>query len=123
MNWAEKMWRGIGERLAANHEGFWRAYRVWIFVFLAALLCDMASTMWFMREDGVEMELHFFVRLASRLLGPVGGPAAGFLGKAVAGMLVAIYCRKYAVYIFAAGTVISVWAAWYNVWGRCWVCY
>jgi hypothetical protein len=63
------------------------------------------------------MELHFFVRLAGRLFGPVAGPVLGFFGKLGAGLLVGVYCRRYATWIFGVAAAISLWAAWYNVWG------
>ena len=77
----------------------------------------MGSTIWFMAGDGVEMELHFFVRLAGRLFGPVAGPIIAFFGKLGVGLVVAVYCRKCAAWIFGVAAAISFWAAWYNVWG------
>ena len=43
---------------------------------------------------------------------------AGAIGKVSAGIIVAIYLRRFAIYIFVTASVISFWAAWYNMWGH-----
>jgi len=70
-----------------------------------------------MLDLGPEAEIHPMVRIASRLAGPVAGPLLGALVKAVAGVVVSIYCRRWAVHILVTVSLISFWAAWYNVWG------
>ncbi len=55
--------------------------------------------------------------VSSKILGPVVGPLFGGLAKTVAGIVLGIYCRKYAGYIFVTASIISFWAAWYNIWG------
>jgi hypothetical protein len=87
---AEKM-AGIVDILNRAGEGF----------------CGFAWAM--LLQSGALIVLLYLIDLVVR------GPAAGFVGKAGFGILVAIYCRKYAVYIFGAATVMSLWAAWYNV--------
>jgi len=104
--------------LARFHEncyGFWGKYHWFIIIFLLALFCDAASTVHFMLQDGANMELHFAIRVVSKMFGPVAGPLIGVVAKLMAAMVAAIYCRRFAVYIFLAATIISFWAAWYNL--------
>jgi len=107
----------IIEKFRDNCRGFWRAYRWFIVAFVVAVFCDVASTVYFMTQESAPDEVHPAIRLVSRLLGPVIGPLVGGIGKAAAGIVVAIYCRQFAVYIFVLAAIISFWAAWYNVWG------
>jgi len=101
-----------------NRRGFWEDYRWFIVVFALALLCDAASTVYFMLESGPETELHPVIQfISSHMLGPIAGPLFAAFAKLTAGIVVAVYCRKFAAYIFSAVSVISFWAAWYNVWG------
>ena len=88
-----------------------------LIVFFVSLLCDGASTIHFMVRTGPEPEIHPLVRVAARLVGPVAGPLFGALVKALAGIIVAIYCRRFAAHILILASLISLWAAWYNVWG------
>ncbi|MDP6544385.1 MAG: hypothetical protein QGH60_10365 [Phycisphaerae bacterium] len=88
-----------------------------VIVFLVSLLCDAASTIYFMLQTGPEGEINPMVRIAARIAGPVVGPLFGALVKAVAGIFVAIYCRRFAAYILIPASLISFWAAWYNIWG------
>ena len=50
-------------------------------------------------------------------MGPVAGPLAAAAGKAIVGIALAVYLRKFAAYLFATASIISFWAAWYNIWG------
>jgi len=100
-----------------NRQGFLTKYRWLIAVFVAAILCDAISTIHFMVRIGPDSEMHIMIRYLSRLLGPVAGPLVGAAGKVAAGIIVAIYLRRYAIYIFVTASVISFWAAWYNMWG------
>ena len=105
-------------RFRQNYQGFWRAYCWLIMVYVVALLCDAASTIHFMlKDDAHNEEIHPAINLAARILGPVLGPLFGAVGKAVAGLCVAIYCRRFAPYILITVSIISFWAAWYNIWG------
>ena len=70
-----------------------------------------------MLKDGPDFELHIGFVFVSRLFGPIFGPLLGGIAKIVAGIIVSIYCRKFAPYILLAGSIISFWAAWYNIWG------
>jgi hypothetical protein len=100
-----------------NYRGFWKDYRWFVVVFVISLFCDAASTMHFMLREGPDVEMHIVIRFISRLLGPVAGPLVGAVGKAVAGVIVGVFCRKFAAYIFITASIISFWAAWYNIWG------
>ncbi|MHC5083612.1 MAG: hypothetical protein ACYTET_06700 [Planctomycetota bacterium] len=107
----------IKERFIKNREGFWKANRWILIIFLLALLADGLSTIHFMLQSGPEEELHPAVNIASRIAGPVAGPLIGVAGKAVAGLIVAIYWRRIGWIILLLVSIISVWAAWFNLWG------
>ena len=100
-----------------NYGGFWKDYRWFIVVFIVSLFCDAGSTMHFMLREGPDAEMHLGIRFVSRIFGPIAGPLIGAIGKAVAGVLVGIFCRRFAGYIFVTASIISFWAAWYNMWG------
>ena len=78
-------------------------------------MCDSLSTIHFMLKYGAAAEAHPAVYFVSLILGPVAGPLLGLLGKAAAGLIVAIYCRRFAHYLFITAIIISLWAAWYNI--------
>ncbi len=107
----------VAAKFRINSVGFWNKFRWLIIIFVMALLCDAMSTIYFMQRTGPEAELHPGIKFMSELLGSVAGPLVGMVLKAVAGVTVAIYLRKFAAHIFLAGSVISYWAAWYNIWG------
>lgn len=104
-------------RFRNNARGFWTAYRWVLVLFVVSLFCDAASTIHFMLELGPEPEIHPMVRIAAMIAGPVAGPLLGAMAKVVAGLLVSIYCRRWAAYILILASLISLWAAWYNIWG------
>lgn len=107
----------IVARYRLNASGFYKEYR-WLFAaFVIALLCDAASTSYFISMDGWEEELHPLFQLLARFCGPVIGPLLGAILKAITGYTIAVYWRRYATVLFVAPTLISLWAAWYNVWG------
>lgn len=105
------------KRFNENRQGFWRSCGWLIGVFIVALLCDAASTTYFMLQPHPGEELHPAVNLVSDVFGPIGGPLIGFICKAVAGLTVAIYLRRWAAYVLFPASIIAFWAAWYNVWG------
>lgn len=110
----------IINRFKENRIGFWVSYRWLIGLFVIAVLCDAASTIYFMLEAGPEyadMEMHPFISFCSRIFGPVGGPLVGAAVKIAAAIPVAIYCRKIAVHIFVGTSFLFFWAGWYNIWG------
>ncbi len=104
-------------RFRNNARGFWTAYKWVLMLFVVSLFCDAASTIYFMLKLGPEPEIHPMVRIAAMIAGPIAGPLLGAAAKVIAGVLVAIYCRRWAVYILILASLISLWAAWYNVWG------
>ncbi|MBN1346741.1 MAG: hypothetical protein JXQ73_28885 [Phycisphaerae bacterium] len=108
---------GVIERFARNREGFFRQHRLVVAVFVVALMCDALSTTYFMLTLDSSEELHPVVSWVAAIFGPIVGPLIGFAGKASAGLCVAIYLRRWAAYILIPASVISLWAAWYNVWG------
>jgi ABC-type anion transport system duplicated permease subunit len=108
----------VYEKFTANYRYVLYTYRWLIVVFIIALICDGASTIYVMLNEGAENELHPVIKLVSaKILGPVFGPVAGVVGKAISGLIVAIYFKRFAPYIFIAAIIISFWAAWYNIWG------
>jgi len=106
------------QRLAANYPGYWSRYRVLLVATTLAAFADLLTTIQFMIVDGVEYELHPAIRVAARALGPYWGPFVGKVAQLAAIVLVTIYCRRLAVGVFVAATVMYSWAAWYNQWGR-----
>ncbi len=108
----------VFEKFKANYKYVIFTNRWLITIFIIALLCDGASTIYVMLNEGMENELHPVIRFVSvGLLGPVLGPLAAVASKAVAGIAVAIYLKRFAPYIFTAAIIVSFWAAWYNIWG------
>lgn len=81
------------------------------------MICDTVTTIRFMSEDGIDAEIHLAIRFISGFLGPVAGPVTGAFGKISAGILVGVFLRSFAAYIFVTASIISFWAASYNQWG------
>jgi len=107
----------IKERFVRNAKGLWNANKCILIFYTIALLADGISTIHFMLNDGVDTELHPAVNIAARITGPVLGPLIGVIGKAIAGVIVAIYWRRIAWIILLMISIVSFWAAWYNTWG------
>jgi len=108
------------ERFKRNSRGFWRVYWWIVLLFVGALAADGTTTIYFMLKAGAEAELHPVIRVVSIILGPIARPvlsviAKAFSGKAFSGIIVAVYCRRFAAYILIAGTIVSLYAAWYNI--------
>jgi hypothetical protein len=100
-----------------NSRGFWKDYRWFLGMFVVAVFCDAASTMRFMLIQGPDAEIHLAIRFVSRIIGPIAGPLVGGIGKVIAGFIVGVYFRRFAAYILVTASIISLWAAWYNLWG------
>ena len=105
------------DKFRENYSGFLHRYRWFIAVFVLAIFCDAASTIHFMLIEGPGVEIHPLIRLVSKIFGPVVGPVMAAVGKTLAGVGLCIFCRRFAAYIFVAASIISFWAAWYNIWG------
>lgn len=104
-------------RFEANLAGFLNAHQWVVGVFLTALATDAISTSYFLISRPGEEELHPAVSAAIGIAGPIAGPMIGFFGKAIPGLFVAIYLRRWARVILLSSSGISLIAAWYNVWG------
>ena len=105
-------------KLYGSYCELWKSYKWVICLFFLALLCDAASTIYFMQNKGDSTEeIHLGIRFVSMIFGPIIGPLVGAIAKAIAGILVAIYWRRIGLYILVAASIISFWAAWYNIWG------
>lgn len=109
------------QRLRGNAVGFWEVYRWWVVLFVLAVVADGISTILFMVCDATAEEMHPAILLASQWFGPIIGPLLGAVLKAGCGILLAIYLRSawrlIPLLIFLVGTVLSFFAAWYNLWG------
>ena len=103
------------ERLRKNSQGFWQVHQALIVLFIISLVTDGASTVYFMLRTGPQAELHPAIYVVSIMLGPIAGPVVSVIVKAIAGICLGVYCRRFAVYIFLAAIIISFLAAWYNV--------
>ena len=108
----------ILKRFEQNWNGFLSRWRVVLLVFCIALLTDAFSTIYFMRAEGIDAEMHPMVNLVSRWCGPVIGPLLSAAAKAAAGMVVAVYWRSIAGIILGLTSLVSFWAAWFNLWGH-----
>jgi len=107
----------IAARLRENGRGYVRRYWVWLVLTVLAALADMATTIHFMRAAGPQAEGHPAIRLVSMALGPVLGPVLGKLCQLAVVILLTVYLRRHALYIFVAVIILYAWAAWYNLWG------
>lgn len=107
----------IRARLRDNWPGYLRRYRVWLLLTLLAALADAATTVYFMLSAGPQAEGHPAIRLVSTVLGPVLGPMVGKLCQLAVVVLLTVYLRRHALYIFVAVIILYTWAAWYNLWG------
>ena len=82
-----------------------------------AALCDAVSTIYVMLNEGPETEIHPAIMIVSKIVGPVAGPLVGLVGKTIAIMIVTVYCKKIARPVILLAAVLSLFAAWYNLWG------
>ena len=110
--------RRIFARLQANLAGYFAKCRWFLLAFSLAAVLDLITTMRFMLADGAENELHPVIRFVSWLLGPIAGPVLGKVCQFIAAVCITIYFRRYAKGILLLATLLYLWAAWYNVWGK-----
>jgi predicted membrane protein len=108
----------IRTRFRANWKGYVYEYRILLVLALVASLADMASTIYFMRTTGPGAEEHPVVRAVSDVTGPVLGPILGKAVQFLVLVLVTVFLRRWAVFIFLPIIILYGWAAWYNVWGH-----
>ncbi len=109
--------RDILKRFRVNWEGYIHKYRVFIILTVLVALADAASTIYFMCRTGPETEGHPAIRLISVFFGPILGPIISKLCQFFVIVVLTVYLRRWAVYIFVAVIILYTWAAWYNVWG------
>jgi tetrahydromethanopterin S-methyltransferase subunit D len=109
--------RDIIERFRTNWGGYLHEYRFFLILTVLAALADGASTVYFMLRAGAGAEGHPAVRLVSAVFGPIAGPIVGKLCQFIVVVVLTVYLRRWAAYIFAAVIVLYAWAAWYNIWG------
>jgi hypothetical protein len=107
----------VTTRLRTHRVNYVRDLRGFLLALLLAALADGLSTVWFMRVDGVEAELHPVVRGAAAVLGPWLGAALGKAVQVVAIVLVTLYWRHLAKLLLGTASLVYLWAAWYNLWG------
>ena len=104
-------------RFRRNWTGYIREYRVfWVLTVLAAG-ADMASTIYIMLREGPQAEGHPVVRLISTVFGAVLGPILGKICQFLVVIVLTVFLRRQAVYIFVAVIILYARAAWYNIWG------
>jgi len=107
----------IKRRLRANWPGYVHEYWILLALALAASVADAASTIHFMRFAGPDAEWHPTVRLVSFLFGPILGPILGKAAQVIVLIVVTVFLRRHATFIFIPAIILYGWAAWYNLWG------
>jgi hypothetical protein len=104
-------------RLRENWVGYVREYRILLVLVVLASVADMASTIHFMLYAGPKAEYHPTVRYAAEILGPVLGPVMGKAIQFTVIIVLTVFLRRWAIFIFIPVIILYFWAAWYNVWG------
>ena len=113
-----RTFRDVGTRFRENWKGYLWQYGVLVVLTLLASLADMVSTIHFMLAHGPGLEGHPFVRMVSKTLGPVLGPVLGKGVQFLVAIVMTVFLRRWALYIFVTVIILYTWAAWYNVWGH-----
>lgn len=102
-------------RMRANWPGYVSAYRVLLILVVLAAAADGLSTVFFMLIRGPYEEAHPVIRWISMHLGPILGPFVGKALQIAALVVVTVYLRRWAVYLFVSAIILYAWAAWYNI--------
>ena len=104
--------------LGQNYDGYWIAIRPYFLFFLAAVMCDAGSTTYFMLNYNLtpNAELHPLFQLFMWSYGPVIGPFVGAYTKAISALVITLYSCLLAKVVLVLATLISMLAAWYNIW-------
>ena len=105
----------VAKRLQDNWPGYLATYWAFLVVLALAAVADMFSTVFFMAIDGPHAESHPVIRLLALALGPMLGPVVGKLAQFAAVVLLTVFLRRWAIYIFVAVIILYAWAAVYNV--------
>lgn len=99
-------------------QDFWKRHWLLAILLLAALTFDTVSTIHFMQHDGIELEIHPLVRASATLLGPVSGTIlSSFLFRAVAGVMLAVYLRRFSAWVLTVPIITSTVAGFINFFG------
>lgn len=93
---------------------FWDSNQNYLTAFILALAVDTISTIHFITLTGPEQEFHPIVRVAAYTYGPILGPILAALYKAVAAMVVVLYCRKLAAPLLTVAAIFYLLAGFYN---------
>lgn len=100
-------------RLAAAPEP--TRLRFWLtLAFLLSVLADLATTLWFFHDGGIDLELHPGIRLFGYAYGRTTGPIAGKIVQAVGILLVSRISRRGGVLLLGTVTCVYAAAAIYN---------
>ncbi len=108
----------IAVRLRRNYAGYWNQHRWSVAALCLAAVADYMTTVQFMINDGIDLELNPAFRMTATYLGPVLGPLLGKITQLLAAFLITVYLRNMSRYIFFSATIIYTWAALYNIFGR-----
>ncbi len=112
-----RSFRDVVTRLHENWVGYVREYRIFLVLVVLASLADMASTIHFMLSASPQAEFHPTVRFVSELFGPILGPVIGKAIQFTVIIVVTVFLRRWAIFIFIPVIILYSWAAWYNIWG------
>ena len=108
----------VSARWRARWGGYLAAFAPYLAVSFIAAAADFWSTYSFMSAEGVGDELHPAIRLLCWVLGPFLGALLGKLIQYAALVAVTVLWRPYARIIFIPVTVLYLYAAWWNLWGK-----
>ncbi|MBL7214554.1 MAG: hypothetical protein ISS71_02615 [Phycisphaerae bacterium] len=109
----------IRKNLDRTFQDFWKKHRVLTILLLAALIFDTVSTIYFMQNEGIELEIHPLVRASATLFGPISGTIlSAFLFRAVAGLMLAVYLRRFSAWVLIIPIITSTVAGFINFFGH-----
>ncbi len=108
----------ISGNIERAFQDFWKKHRILSILLLAALIFDTVSTIYFMQRDGIELEIHPLVRASATLLGPVSGTIlSAFFFRAVVGVMLAVYLRRFSAWVLILPIITSTVAGFINFFG------
>ena len=105
------------DRLPIRSVRFAATHKDMLLFFVLAVSCDAASTVHFMQYIGPDAESHLMVRFAAQTLGIYWGPLMTIPGKLLGALFLGATLGDRARWALLIAGAISIWAAWYNVWG------
>jgi len=92
-----------------------RIWRILIAVFLVSVLADLATTLWFFHDGGIDQELHPGIRLFGYAYGRTIGPLLGKTVQAIGVLGVAHVIGRGGTVLLSTVTCFYVLAAVYNI--------